>query len=221
MFLFPEKKYLESLKIAIDWQDYFPDDEISLLKEKNRFHQIQSRVNCNFIKQSLFLLKVAIKPPFGMGEDHVQVAELVLPHVKQPLAAQIKDICEAIDDPFRCFFSLSMLCTYGINKPCSIVLTFLIGPRKEFVYQHASQNTNFNETFLVTGDDQKNKLINENDAPDAVLLQRAFAKHCNQLHYNGDSGLTPYKILALHVYITRLSPTFYNHEIEYSDDEDY
>ena len=44
MFLFTEKKFLEGLKRDIDLSLFFPEDEIQFLKEKNRYHQIQSRV---------------------------------------------------------------------------------------------------------------------------------------------------------------------------------
>ena len=86
----------------------------------------------------------------------------------------------------------------------------LLGPRKELVYQHASMYQHFNETFVITTDSSKKKLLAETDFPDNVLFQKAFAKHCSSLHYIGNSGLTPYKILALNVYIQRLSPTFYD-----------
>ena len=45
MFLFTEKKFLEGLKRDIDLSLFFPEDEVQFLKEKNRYHQIQSRVS--------------------------------------------------------------------------------------------------------------------------------------------------------------------------------
>ena len=50
MFLFTEKKYLEGLKRDIDLSLFFPEDEIQFLKEKHRYHQIQSRVSLLNIK---------------------------------------------------------------------------------------------------------------------------------------------------------------------------
>ena len=141
----------------------------------------------------------------------IQYAELVLPHVDEPLSSQIKDIIHAIEEPYRIHTSLSMLCTYGIIKLFIHFLPNLVGPRKELVYQHASMYQHFNDTFVISNDSSKEKLLAEIDAPDQVLFQKAFAKHCASLHFNnGDSGLTPYKILALNVYIQRLSPTFYD-----------
>ena len=87
------------------------------------------------------------------------------------------------------------------------------------VYQHASKYQYFNDIHVITGDEIKEKLIAETDFPDSVLFQKAFARHCSTLHFNGDSGLTPYKILALNVYIQRISPTFYNYAGKDSDDE--
>ena len=100
-----------------------------------------------------------------------------------------------------------------------LIIILYVGPQRELVYQHASQNTNFNEIFLITSDGKKQELIDEVNFEDKVLLQRAFAKHCTRLHFNGDSGLIPYRILALNVYIQRISPTFYNYETESSDDD--
>ena len=47
-----------------------------------------------------------------------------------------------------------------------------LGPNREFVYQHASCNTNFNEIFLITSDDKKAQLRDELDVDDRVLFQR-------------------------------------------------
>ena len=94
-----------------------------------------------------------------------------------------------------------------------------LGPNREFVYQHASCNTNFNEIFLITGDDKKAQLREELDVDDRVLFQRAFASHCAKLHFNGDSGLNPHRILSLHIYITRMSPTLYDFTSDDSDEE--
>ena len=95
----------------------------------------------------------------------------------------------------------------------------ILGPKRELIYQHASHHTSFNEIFLITGDDKKTQLLEELDVDDAVLFQRAFATHCAKLHFNGDSGLNPHRILSLHVYITRISPTLYTLSSDESDDE--
>ena len=44
MFLFTEKKYLEGLQRDVDLSLFLPKDEIQFLRQKNRLHQIQSRV---------------------------------------------------------------------------------------------------------------------------------------------------------------------------------
>ena len=49
MFLFTEKKFLESLKHDVDYSLFLPEAEIQFLKQKQRLHQIQSRVK--LIKQ--------------------------------------------------------------------------------------------------------------------------------------------------------------------------
>ena len=43
----------------------------------------------------------------------VQSAEICLLYEEKPLAEIIKRIINHIDDPFRCYLSLSMLCTSG------------------------------------------------------------------------------------------------------------
>ena len=45
MFLYTEKKYLESLKIDIDLNDYFPSEELDFLTALKKRHQVESRVN--------------------------------------------------------------------------------------------------------------------------------------------------------------------------------
>ena len=87
------------------------------------------------------------------------------------------------------------------------------------VYQHASSNTNFNMIVLITGDEKRDALLDEINHDDSVLLQRSFVEHCRRLHFNGDSGLIPYRILATHVYIQRMSPTLYNTVGETFDDD--
>ena len=54
-----------------------------------------------------------IRKPFGKGEDMVQRAEVVIPHTGFKVANKIKQIVMEIDDPFRIFFSFSMICLYG------------------------------------------------------------------------------------------------------------
>ena len=44
MFLFTEKKFLESLKHDVDFSLFLPEAELQFLKQKQRLHQIQSRV---------------------------------------------------------------------------------------------------------------------------------------------------------------------------------
>ena len=44
MFLYPEKKYLESLKKDEQIQDYFPDLIIDFLQERDRLRILQNRV---------------------------------------------------------------------------------------------------------------------------------------------------------------------------------
>ena len=43
----------------------------------------------------------------------IQFAEIVLPHVDKPISDKVKEIIAQIDDPFRIYFSISMLCTHG------------------------------------------------------------------------------------------------------------
>ena len=45
MFLYTEKKYLESLKTDIDLNDYFPPEEMNFLTALKKRHQVESRVN--------------------------------------------------------------------------------------------------------------------------------------------------------------------------------
>ena len=43
----------------------------------------------------------------------VQVAEVVIPHSNFKICDKIKEVVEEIDDPYRIYFSFSMICTYG------------------------------------------------------------------------------------------------------------
>ena len=86
------------------------------------------------------------------------------------------------------------------------------------MFQHASQNCNFNDTFLITGDEKKEKLLAEMNKSDGELFQLAFVRHCSRLHYNGDSGLVPHRILSLNILIQRMSPTLLNY-VPQTDDE--
>ena len=52
------------------------------------------------------------------------------------------------------------------------------------------------------------------DQPESELLQRAFVKHCNVLHWKSDSGLSPQMILAVNIWIDRVSPTMHFAETE-------
>ena len=83
------------------------------------------------------------------------------------------------------------------------------------VYQHASQTASFNKLFVIMDDIQKDKLVEECNLPNKELLNLAFARHCDAMNFHGDSGLTPHMILSLHVYIQRISPSFYR----YADEE--
>ena len=49
MFLFTEKKYLNSLQSEIDLKDYFPHEEIEFLMTLKKRHQVESRVNTNLL----------------------------------------------------------------------------------------------------------------------------------------------------------------------------
>ena len=88
----------------------------------------------------------------------------------------------------------------------------LLGPEKQYVYQHASSNANFNSPFLIITDDHKKAVIEQCSLPDKEILQMAFAKHCEAMKFRGDSGLQPHMILSLHIRIQRISPTFYQFE---------
>lgn len=62
-------------------------------------------------------LKVLIRPPVGKNENKVQFAEIVIPHTGFKISNIISNIVDAIDDPFRIYFSLSMICHHGqLNK---------------------------------------------------------------------------------------------------------
>ena len=59
------------------------------------------------------ILKVLIRKPFGNNQDKVQVAEIVIPHDGFQISKMVREILQEIDDPYRIYFSLSMLCLYG------------------------------------------------------------------------------------------------------------
>lgn len=71
MFLFPEKMFLESLKLDVDLAEELPKEETQFLIESKRFHQIQSRVkiktfifvphNCSRSQSNHLLAKIRIK----------------------------------------------------------------------------------------------------------------------------------------------------------------
>ena len=71
MFLFPEKMFLESLKLDVDLTEELPKEETQFLIESKRFHQIQSRVktksfiyvshNCSRSQSNHLLVKIRIK----------------------------------------------------------------------------------------------------------------------------------------------------------------
>ena len=57
MFLYTEKKYLESLQNDIDLNDHFPREEIEFLMTLKKRHQVESRVN----KKLAFINDIKIK----------------------------------------------------------------------------------------------------------------------------------------------------------------
>ena len=57
-----------------------------------------------------------IKPPVGINDDKVQYAEIVIPHRDFKIKDKIRQIIEEIDDPYRIFFSFSMICLHGNTK---------------------------------------------------------------------------------------------------------
>ena len=79
----------------------------------------------------------------------------------------------------------------------------------ELVFQHACKSAHFNKYFVVLNDSQRDQLIKQCDQPNKELLHEAFVKHCDVMNFQGDSGLIPHMIMALHVYIQRISPSFY------------
>lgn len=113
MFLIREKKYLETLKSDIDLTDYFPSEILSYLHEIKRIHQIFPKVFISIFCIFYIILKVLIRPPVGKGENKIQFAEIVIPHTGFKLSNMINNIVDAIDDPFRIYFSLSMICHHG------------------------------------------------------------------------------------------------------------
>ena len=55
MFLFREKKFLESLRRDVDLELFIPKDEIDFLKEKRKIHQIQNKVKICFFNLLKFI----------------------------------------------------------------------------------------------------------------------------------------------------------------------
>lgn len=74
-------------------------------------------------------------------------------------------------------------------------------------FQHSSKSCSFNKTFLIVDDEAKSTLLGEMDRPDKSHLESAFNKHCQVLHFKENSGLCPFAILSVNVYIDRISPT--------------
>lgn len=48
MFLYNERKFIESLPHDADAYDYFPDLIVKYLEDNNRLHTIQNRVYLNY-----------------------------------------------------------------------------------------------------------------------------------------------------------------------------
>ena len=94
--------------------------------------------------------------------------------------------------------------------------------QSEMKYQHASKNCSFNSHFLITCDEAKTALLKELNKPDKQLLEISFNRHCQVLHFDGNSGLNPYAILTVNTWIDRMSPTLADlSEEEYESDEEY
>ena len=73
---------------------------------------------------------------------------------------------------------------------------------------------------MITSDDAKTALLDELNKPDKELLTMAFRRHCEVLHFkNQNSGLCPFSILAVNIWIDRISPTFHNYAPVTYDDE--
>ena len=88
------------------------------------------------------------------------------------------------------------------------------------VFQHASKNCNFNKKFLITSEDAKSALLSELNQPDKDLLMLAFQRHCEVLRFkNQNSGLCPFCILTVNIWIDRISPTHFDHvPVTYADE---
>ena len=87
------------------------------------------------------------------------------------------------------------------------------------VFQHASKNCNFNKTNLITSEGAKDAVLSELNLPDKDLLMLAFQRHCHVLRFkNQNSGLCPFVILSVNIWIDRISPTFFNYApVAYDD----
>ena len=67
---------------------------------------------------------------------------------------------------------------------------------------------NRNRVILYEG--QRERLLAEIDMPYGELLTKAFHNHCSALMFQGDSDLAPKMILAVHMYIDRMSPLMFD-----------
>ena len=76
------------------------------------------------------------------------------------------------------------------------------------VFRHGSKGTSFNQQSLLLNDEQKQIFLNEINMDDKGLLEKAFLNHARVGHFSGgDSGLNPFAILSVHLYIQRGSPS--------------
>ena len=93
-----------------------------------------------------------------------------------------------------------------------IILFFLGIDQKEMVFQHGSKSCHFNKTNLISCEEAKTALLNELNKPDKDLLKEAFQRHCQVLKFkNQNSGLCPFSILTVNIWIDRISPTFFDY----------
>ena len=69
MFLGREKRFLQSLKKDVDLNDWFPEEIIEFLKEKERIHQIKPKVLTYYHSLSLKSLRLL----FGRLEALVKI----------------------------------------------------------------------------------------------------------------------------------------------------
>ena len=97
MFLFTERKFIESLKRYDDVAEYFPEYIVDFLRQKNRLHVVQN--------------KIIIREPWGdwNTDDLVQSAEIVQLHTNFNISDYVTKILKEIDDPFRFYIDLSMI----------------------------------------------------------------------------------------------------------------